>query len=255
MMDNSSRVEFMLAATPFSRSGFLAAEDKLALAELAGEARAFKAGADVVAEGVDTDRVYLLIDGWACRYKTSRDGARQIIGLALPGDICNLDSFMRPRVNFGVTTLTRATAVGLQRDRVQALAAERPGIAGAFTWCTIQENEILGEWALSLGRHSAYKRVARLICEVAVRLGGEHAAAASFEWPVTQQQIGDMLGLTAVHTNRTLRDLRSEGLIVIDGRQVRIPDMTELRSAGEFDGAYLDAGPASPRGWSSSAFG
>lgn len=240
----SSHLASALRGTRFIESNFLSAEDRRALAEIATMPRSLKAGVDLVTEGVRTDNIYFLTRGWACRYKATRDGARQITGLVVPGDACNLDSFMLDKVNFGVRTLTAATAVGLPRDRVQVLAAERPGVARAFTWFTIVENAILSEWALSLGRQAARERLAHLFCEMAVRLGGSHENEAGFELPVTQEQIADVLGLTPVHVNRVMQQLRTERLIVVESRRVTVPDMTELCRVGGFDGSYLYAAPS-----------
>jgi CRP-like cAMP-binding protein len=222
-------------------SQFLSAEDRQALTGIATGPRPLKANVDLISEQMASDHVYLLSQGWACRYKTTRNGARQITGLIVSGDICNLDSLMRPKVNFGVRTLTAATVIGLPRTRLKALAAERPGVAHAFTWFAIAENAILSEWTLSCGRRLARVRLAHLLCEMCARLGLGHATTASFELPITQEQIADTLGLTGVHVNRTMKRLRDEGLIIIEGRQVTVPNVAELCRAGEFDGTYLHA--------------
>lgn len=229
-----------LQNTRFIQSRFLSADDRQALSDIAAAPRSFRAGVDMVSEGVRIDTIFLLIQGWAGRYKITREGARQITGLVVAGDVCNLDLFMLAQVNFGVRTLTPCVAVGLPRDRVQALAAERPGIARAFTWFTIVENAILSEWALSLGRLTARERLAHLLCELGVRLGGAHDDKASYELPITQEQLADALGLTAVHVNRTIQQLRADGLITVEARRVTVPDMAPLRRMGGFDGAYLE---------------
>lgn len=230
-----------LQGTAFVRSRLLSAEDRRALEQVATTPRSFKAGVDLVSEGVHTDLIFVVIEGWACRYKMTRDGARQITGLVVPGDVCNLDSFMRPQVNYGVRTLTAGNVIGLPRERVQALAAERPAITRAFTWFTIVENAVLSEWALSLGRQTARERLAHLLCELAVRLDGTHGDAPSYELPVTQEQLADALGLTSVHVNRTLQQLRADGLVAIEARRVTLPDVAALRRVGGFDGGYLHA--------------
>ncbi|WP_375429393.1 Crp/Fnr family transcriptional regulator [uncultured Sphingomonas sp.] len=232
-----------LRGTRFDELTFLSAEDRRALAQISTALRSFSAGVDLVTEGVRTDHIYFLTQGWACRYKTTRQGARQITGLAVPGDVCNLDSFMRAEVNFGVRSLTAVTVAKLPRDRVQALAAERPGVARAFTWLSIMENSILSERALSIGRKSARERLAHFLCELSTRLGSAVGNEAVFLLPITQEQIADVLGLTSVHVNRTMRSLRAEGLIAGAGRQVTVPDMAMLSRVGGFDGSYLHAIP------------
>lgn len=232
---------FALQGTTFDRPRVLSAEDRRALGEIATAPRQFRVGIDLVSEAVRTDMIFVVTGGWACRYKMTRDGARQITGLVVPGDVCNLDSFMLPQVNFGVRTLTALAAIRLPRERVQALAAKRPAIARAFTWLISVENAVLSEWALSLGRQTARERLAHLFCELAVRLGGTRSDTPSYELPVTQEQLADALGITSVHVNRTLQQLRADGLVAIEAGRVTLPDLAALRRVGGFDGAYLHA--------------
>ena len=239
MIQNAPDLAFLLRGTSFGNSVFLSPEDRQALAKITTVPRLLKAGADLVSEGEQTDSVYVITEGWACRYKTTREGGRQITGLAVPGDLCNLDSFLLPQVNFGVRTLTAATVVGFPRNWLQALATERPAVARAFTHFAIIENAILSQWVLSLGRQRAQKRLAHFLCEMSIRLGGKHGNPASFELPITQEQISDVIGMTAVHVNRMLQQLRSERLIGYEGRQFTILDAAALHRAGEFDGMYL----------------
>lgn len=197
-------------------------------------------------EGEEADRLCFVVDGWACRFKTTRDGGRQIVTLMVPGDAANLDSLLFARLDYGVRALTETTVLSLSRQHALALAAKHPGIARAFTWLALVENATLSQWALSLGRHSAQQRLAHLFCELSVR-ADEHAdGRSSFELPLTQEQIADALGLTAVHVNRTLRQLRAEGLVVMGGRSITIPDVARLRRVGDFDPAYLHHLPEEP---------
>jgi CRP-like cAMP-binding protein len=230
-----------LQGTAFVRSRLLSAEDRQALEEIATAPRSFKAGVDLVFEGVRTDTIFVVTEGWACRSKMTRAGGRQITGLVVPGEVCNLVSFVLSQVNYGVRMLTAGTAVGLPPEHVQALAAERPAIARAFTWSTIAENAVLNEWALSLGRQTARERLAHLLCELAVRLDGTEGDEASYELPATQEQLADALGLTSVHVNRTLQQLRVDGLVAIEARRVTLPNVEALRRVGGFDDAYLHA--------------
>jgi CRP-like cAMP-binding protein len=121
---------------------------------------------------------------------------------------------------------------------------QHPGIAQTFTWLGLVENAILSKWALSLGRRSSLERLAHLICELSVRLGGEHDNSSSFAFPLTQEQVADALGLTSVHVNRTMQHLRSEGLITTKNRTLTIPDVNQLRQMGGFDPRYLHIQPS-----------
>lgn len=238
--NGGSSNHYSLANTIVGRSSLLSVDDRAALAETALSARSVKAGVDLAREGGATDCLYFLIDGWACRYKLMRDGSRQLPALLVPGDICNLDSLMLDRLNYGVRTITAGTVLVLARDRALKLCAEHVGIGQTFTRLALVENAILSQWALCLGRQSAKQRAAHLLCELSVRLGNDRDDAdASFEVPLVQEQLADALGLTAVHVNRTLQALRAEDLFTKDGRIVTLPDVSRLRELAEFNPAYL----------------
>ena len=134
---------------------------------------------------------------------------------------------------------THSTIVALPRDRALALAAQHPGTARTFTWLALVENAILSRCALSLGRRSAKERLAHLLCELSVRLEAEGENESSFACPLTQEQLADALGLTAVHVNRTMQQLRNGGLVATENRTVTLPDVERLRQVGGFDPGYL----------------
>ncbi|MDV5825740.1 Crp/Fnr family transcriptional regulator [Sphingobium naphthae] len=225
------------------QSAFLSKEERQLLEAAILPPRVIRAGTDLAREGERADSLFIVADGWACRYSTTSDGRRQLPALLLPGDVGNLDSLLFDRLDYGVRTLTEATIVTLPRDRALALAAQHPGIARMFTWLALVENAILGKWALSLGRRSAKERLAHLLCELSVRLGNDDEAESSFDLPLTQEHIADALGLTPVHVNRTMQQLRTEGLIVSGNRKMTLPDVVSLRKLGGFDPGYLHIAP------------
>jgi CRP-like cAMP-binding protein len=196
-----------------------------------------------VREGERAATLFVVTDGWAYRYTTTREGGRQLTALLVPGDVGNLDSLMFDRLDYGVRTSTRAEIVALPRDRALALSAQHPGIAHTFTWLALLESRVLSKWALSLGRRSAIERLAHLLCELSVRLDAETGDETSFPFPLTQEQIADALGLTSVHVNRTMQHLRNEGLIETANRAMTIPDVAKLRQVGGFDPRYLHIAP------------
>lgn len=194
---------------------------------------------DLVREDGASDQLYVLSEGWACRFKTTRDGSRQIVGLVLPGELANLDTLLFNRADFGMRVLTSAKVVAIPCDAALSLAERRPGVAGAFTRLALIENAILSQWALCLGRKSALQRLAHLLCELAVRLCGDVEDPISFNLPLTQEQLADTLGLTSVHVNWMLQLMRHEGLIEFVRRVVTLLDAPKLREVAEFDPAYL----------------
>lgn len=210
--------------------------------------RRLGADASLGREGEATDQLHILIEGWAYRYKTTRDGSRQITALILPGEAANLDALVFNRPDFGIQLLTPATVVSIPcRDAVR-LSDEHTGIANGFTRLALRENAILSQWAFSLGRKAALQRLAHLLCEVSARLGGKSVGnSATFSMPLTQELIADALGLTPVHVNRTLQVLRSEGLVETHLRSITLSDIQRLRQLAEFDQAYLHRDEADQR--------
>lgn len=208
------------------------------LADFPSTPRAIRPGVDFVREGEGIDQVHILVDGWAYRYKTKRDGLRQVVAVLLPGDCANLDAFAFSRSDYGVRALTPVKVATVRRDRLEELAERHVEVARAFARAAMAENAVLSQWALRLGRQSAAQRLTHLLCELSTRLGAD-GPAARFDLPMTQELLADTLGLTAVHVNRTMQQLRAEGLIATAGRTVTIPDQAELRRVAEFDPAYL----------------
>jgi CRP-like cAMP-binding protein len=211
----------------------------MALEAVASPPRAVGANSDLFRQGDRPESLYVVTKGWACRYSTTRQGGRHLPALLVAGDVGNLDTLMFDRLDYGVRTFTQAMIVALPRQRTRALAAEHPGIARLFIWLALVENATLSRWALSLGRQSAKERLAHLLCELSLKLGGEGANASSFLLPLTQEHIADALGLTYVHVNRTMQLLRMEGLVATDNRIVTLPDVAALRRLGGFDPHYL----------------
>jgi two-component sensor histidine kinase len=220
-------------------SQFLSGDERRALKEAVLSSRQVGPGIDVVREGEHSDSLWLLAEGWACRYMVTKDGGRALPALVVAGDIGNLDSLLFDRIDYGFRTLTRATIISLSRERVLALALTNPGIAKTLTWLALVENAGLSKLALSLGRQSARERLAHLLCEVSARIGSEQDGESKFAFPLTQEQMADMLGLTPVHVNRTLRELRAERLVVSTHQVIVIPNIVELQRLAGFDPHYL----------------
>jgi CRP-like cAMP-binding protein len=202
--------------------------------------RPVSAGATLASRGADAAALCYLSEGWAFRHQTTRNGSRQISGLALPGDFANLDVLAFAQIDYGVRMLTAGTIFALPRDGALALGERYPGIAAMFARQAFVENAILSRWTLCLGRMSAAERLAHLLCEVAARLGHDDLTEQPvFDMPLTQEQLADALGLTAVHVNRMLQQLRGEGLIATRGRSLTILLYAMLRARCDYDPAYL----------------
>ena len=208
---------------------------------------------DAVADVIDlpADKVFIragellnhstiLLDGIACRYKDLRDGERQITELHVAGDFLDLHSFTLKRLDHHVMALTRCTAAIVPHDRLKDITERLPHLARIYWFSTNMDAAIHREWAVSLGRRTAMSRLAHLFCELHVRLGiVELADEDGYGFKVTQTDLAECLGLTAVHINRTLKDLREQGLVEFRSGRVEIADRAALQQVAEFSPAYL----------------
>jgi len=232
-----------LSATRFVRSPFLSDEERQRLEQAPVILRSVGAGIDLVRQQEPGDLLIFVVEGWACRYKTTPNGGRQISALLVAGDLGNIDALMFDCLDFGIRTLTPTTILTISRERAIALTADYTGIARAVTWFAMVENAVLSQWMLCLGRQSAATRLAHLFCELSTRLRAEDGNKSSFQFPLTQEHLADVLGLTPIHVNRTMQYLRGEGLIRTEHRRMILPDLERLRRIGEFDPHYLHAHP------------
>jgi CRP-like cAMP-binding protein len=200
----------------------------------------FPKGRDVVITGGHGDCVYFNHDGWLARYKILHKGTRQIMDFILPGQVFGLAACVFQRAPYSVLTVTEATVCAIPFGLVDNLFEQDPALAKALFWSTIQDAAILGEHLVDAGRRSAYERVSHLLLELFVRLnGGRPTREMTFTLPLTQELIADALGLTTVHVNRTLRNLRQDKLIEVDGRSITIVAFETLSLLSDFERSYL----------------
>ena len=218
----------------------LSDDEKSTLQGLTGTIRTLDADQDIVREGDRPSACCLILDGFAYRYKLTETGKRQIFSFHIPGDIPDLQSLHLDVMDHSLGTLARSKLAFLSHDVVCDLIRRCPRIADAFWRDTLIDAAVFREWMVGLGRREAYSRIAHLLCELYVRLGSVGLTNGhAYELPLTQAELGDALGLSTVHVNRTLQDLRSEKLITLQGGSVTVKDWERLKAAGEFDPAYL----------------
>jgi CRP-like cAMP-binding protein len=198
------------------------------------------AGQDLVSEGERPERVHIVLSGWLCRYKTLEDGRRQIVNLVLPGELCDSHAYLLSRMDHSIGTLTPVVYSEIERERFDELTASDQTLAEAL-WCgALADNSIQREWVLNIGRRVALERVAHLLCEIVERLrpvGLWDGKSCAF--PITQMDLADATGLSVVHLNRTLQELRASGLIILRERLLTIHDLDALKNTGLFDPNYL----------------
>jgi len=182
----------------------------------------------------------LLLEGMACRYKITHDGTRQIFSFQLPGDIFDAQSFILETMDHSVATLTPCKVAVIPHKTMEEITEAYPRIARAIWKNTLVDAAVFREWMLSIGRRSAYQRIAHLMCEVYTRLDVVGLAEDnSVHWPITQAELGDALGLSEVHVNRTLMELRAAKLITLNNSRLTVEDCDGLKEAGQFDPDYL----------------
>jgi len=192
-------------------------------------------GKDIMICGSHYHWLYVNRSGWLARYKILHNGSRQIIDFILPGQLVGLSACLFQRALYSVVAITKATLLTLPFDMVDDAFERHPALAKALFRSAALEGAILGEHLIDAARRSAYQRVSHLLLELLMRLNhGQSADAMSFSMPLTQELIADALGLTPVHVSRTLRALREDGLIAMDGRSITILDFEALALLSDF---------------------
>lgn len=215
-------------------------DETLLMRVISERARCVGAREDVAREGESAAAINLFETGWGCRYKTLEDGRRQIVALLLPGDFIDLNVFMVPRMDHSVGTITGATIVEISQNGYDELMGGNARLRQALQWDQLVSAAIQREWALNLGQRSAYERLAHLLCETFFRLRAAGLADGNrCDFPLTQTDLGEATGLSTVHVNRTLQELRARELIVLRDRTLYIPDLDALQDAAQFDPGYL----------------
>jgi len=215
-------------------------EEEEAIRSAVSEYREFPADKIIIPAHMVQDHSTLLLDGLMCRYKDLRNGQRQITELHVPGDFADLHSFTLKYLDHDVMTLTPCLAAFVPHDRLRRITEQFPRLARLYWFATNLDAAIHREWELSLGRRPARARLAALFCELQLRLQVVGLADESgYDLPMTQTDLGECMGLTNVHVNRTLRELREERLVEIQAGRVTILDRASLWRAGEFDPRYL----------------
>ena len=215
-------------------------EERGALLALPMRVQEVRADQDVVREGDRPSHCCLLVDGFACRFKFTDKGKRQIFAFHTPGDIPDLLSLHLRTMDHSLGTVTNCTLAFIQHDHLRELMYQHPRLANVFWRDTLIDGAIFREWMLGIGRRSAKTRLAHLLCEVFMRLKAVGLESANtVPLPLTQSEVGDALGLSTVHVNRTLQELRGEHLLEWDDGVLTVLDWDRLVETAEFDPTYL----------------
>lgn len=218
----------------------LSQDDRAAIAKLNKVARVIPPRRDLIREGEKPQYVHLMVDGWACRYKALPDGRRQIVAFFVPGDFCDLNVYILKQMDHSVGAITRLSVADISREDMDALTMNHPRVTQALWWEELVNASIQREWTLNVGQRTAYERIGHLLLELFLRLRSVGMTQAdSCDFPLTQTDIADATGLTPVHVNRTLQELRRDGLIVLERKRLQIPKLQRLMDAAMFNANYL----------------
>jgi CRP-like cAMP-binding protein len=220
--------------------GKLSAKQRATLATSFGNSRSVPIKSDIIREGDRPTQSTLLLSGLAMRYRFLRNGDRQITAIHLPGDFIDLHSFPLKDMDHSVGTLSQCEIAAIPHSALGEIVRPDPDLTEMLWRLSLLDGAIHREWLVAMGGLPGISHLAHLLCEVYVRLA--HIGLAqnlAFDLPVTQVDLGDALGLSPVHVNRVLQDLRGNKVIRFDGKRVLILDWDRLVEIGQFDDKYL----------------
>jgi CRP-like cAMP-binding protein len=222
----------------------LSDEEQQAILSLPIQEKKYGVREDIVHEGDRPTKSFYIREGVVCVNKTTRAGRRQIAAIHIAGDIPDLQSLHLEVMDISITTFTPCTLEYMRHEDIRTLCRSHPRVADVLWRETLVDAAIYREWLTNAGQRDAYTRVAHFICEMIARhrtvgLAEEDENGISISWPITQIELGDALGMSNVHINRSLQALRERGLIDLKKRTLIVPSISRLEEAGEFDATYL----------------
>lgn len=223
-----------------SFQSFSDASEAAILALVSKRTRALKVGDDVIREGDEPRTIYLVVDGWACRYKMLDDGRRQIMAFFVPGDLCDLHVYILDQMDHSIGAITPLKYAAITPAELEQLSDAHPRVVRSLWWESLVAASIQREWLVSAGQRSAYEALAHLCCELYFRLKLVGLAAkGECTFPLTQSDIADALGLTQPHVSRTIAELNKSGLATLARRRLSVSDLPGLMAAASFNPNYL----------------
>ena len=227
-----------------SRYGPPSAEECTALAGIMTPVRRFSAGQEVIQQYSAPKESTVLLSGMMGRLVTLRGGTQQITALQVPGDFVDLHAFLLARMDHSVVAMNACETTTAPHGELRRLCDRYPRLARALWYLTVVDASIHRHWITVFGRRDAIARAAHLLCELHVRLEDVGLTDdGQFELPLTQAHAGDVLGLSAVHVNRVIQELRARSVVTWDRRRVQIKDWDALVDIAEFDATYLQLVP------------
>jgi CRP-like cAMP-binding protein len=223
--------------------GFFPVRDDLRgdLDKLLRERVKLTAGDCLIAAGDKFAHMYLVEEGWMLRVRHMPDGGRQIVSIGLPGDFLCYGSLMFQRSEFDVVAKTPAALWRLETSDFKTMTVRYPGLAEALVWSSVQEEALLAERVVSLGRRDATQRLAHVLCEIVARLEliDQHDGGGVLSLPLIQDDFADILGISAIHVLRTFKRLTELGAVEYRSRRLVLLDTEKLRHIAGFEAEYM----------------
>jgi CRP-like cAMP-binding protein len=225
-------------------TGDLSTEDIRIIQILQGNTKKFPARLDFPRPAEGKKTLYVITRGWAYTFKDLQDGSRQVIDVLIPGDIAGLRTGLLASPDQSVGTITEIEAAEISNIAILRLFQQWPRVASSLLWAASQDSAILAERLVDIGRRSATARIAHFLLELGVRLESiGHGTHHGYSCPLTQHDLANVLGLTAIHVNRVLRELRERGLLAFRNAEVEFIDRKGLTALAQFDPSYLSHRP------------
>jgi len=219
--------------------------DIAAIRALPINVRHWEAGRTIVSDGERPTECCLVIEGFCIRAKTTASGQRQILSIHIPGEIPDLQSLHLHRMDHDLIAVAPSTLGFISHTSMRALTRSNPNVAEVLWRDTLIDSAIFREWIVNVGQRPAVNRLAHTVVELRRRLAVTgREAGDTFEMPLTQEQIGEALGITPVHANRIIRQLRDDGIVDISRGRVAVLDEAKLAELAQFDDRYLHLDPS-----------
>jgi CRP-like cAMP-binding protein len=215
--------------------------ERLRLDELiSGKTKHYARGKTIISTGEKVEDIHLVVDGLATRSKVIKDGNRQLMAFLVPGDLCDVEVFVLEGMDHDVVALSETTCALIPAAEVERLLTESSNLTRAFWWSTMTDSAVLREWIVNHGARDGVARIAHIMCELLIRyrvVGG--ASGNTIPFPISQDELADATGMSPVHLNRLVQDLRTERLIEWRIKQLTVLDFKRLSPIAQYDSNYL----------------
>jgi CRP-like cAMP-binding protein len=211
------------------------------LDSLLGTARKdYPRGSTIIGEGEKVGNIHLVLTGLAARAKTVPDGGRQIMAFLVPGDLCDVEVFVLEAMDHDIIALSDTTCALIPASVMEDVLTESSKLTKAMWWSTMTDSAVLRERIVDHGSRDARERIAHILCELLIRYRIVDATQGdSFPFPLTQEELAEATGMTPVHVNRVLQQLRADGLLELKNRVLTVLDPQGLKAVAQYESNYL----------------